>query len=195
MVAAGHRGGRPPPGRLAARRARGPGRALEDAHGVRRRRDGRAVAAARLRRGARELLACRDPDRHRPAVRGAPGHPLRPLRASHAHTAGGHADRPGRRGRAGGHRHRRQGRRAARRAGDPRRGLPVRDRADDREAAAVRRGPARPGGGLARNRRAARDPVRRREPAGLRRPRPTRSRRWWCSASSARRWPSCSSSG
>ena len=66
-----------------------------------------------------------------------------------------------------GHRHRRQAGRAAGRARDPGRGLPLRDRPDDREAPALGRGPARPGRRVARDRGAARDPVRAREPARL----------------------------
>ena len=72
--------------------------------------------------------------------------------------------------------------------------LPVRDRADDREAPALGRGPARPGGGVARHRRAARHAVRAGRACRTRRPPPTRSRRWSCWACSARRSPSCSSS-
>ena len=195
VVAARHRGRRAAPAGVEARRAPRARRSLEDPHRVRRRRDGRAVAAARLRRGPRELLAGGDPDRGRAALRRPPGHPLRPLGAPHPDAARGHAHRPRRRGRARGHRHRRQGRRAARRAGDPRRRVPVRDRADDREAPALGRGPARPRGRLARHRRAARHPVRGREPAGLGALRATRSRRSSCSASCAPRSPSCSSSG
>ncbi len=77
----------PAAARLEARRAARARRALAHPHRLRRRRDGGAVAAARLRRGAHQLVARRDPGRDRAAVRRAPGHALRPLGAAHASRA------------------------------------------------------------------------------------------------------------
>ena len=142
LGAGGARRGDPAGAGEARRRARLAARPLAVAGGLRAGRDHDPVPADRRGRAARHLVAGRDPDRGRAAVRRAAGDPLRPGRARERPPAGRAADRAGWRRRADGHRRRGQARRAARRRGDPRRRVRLR-RGPDGPQAQVRRSSTR----------------------------------------------------
>ena len=163
-------------------------------HRVRGGRDGDPVAAARVRRAARELslaailiaavplfvalLALRFDHAERPTATRLAGMliGLAGVAALVGIDLGGEA------------------RRAARRGGDPPRRVLLRDRADDREAPALGRGSAGPVAASLGIADAARHARSRWPTCPTRRRPPTRSPRSSCSACSARRWRSCSSS-
>ena len=125
-----------------------------------------------------------------PADGGLPGPALRSVRAAHARAARGHADRVERGGRTGGHRHRRHRRGADRRRGDPGRHARLRVRPADRQAPAERRRSARTGDRRHGHRHDHPPALRDRRLPRAKRPRATRSSRWWCWGWCAQRSPS-----